>query len=134
MEDPCEWNDLRIENREIVAMLTKRLKQYNDSQTFPLYRVYPENATIANPARLGGFWGPWKNVDIDESQSAMTLELPKMGPKDRIGKRHQKGFNGHHRNRDKDQSENVDAVAMEVDTTSKTKWFIPAMFIGVVLV
>merc|ERR1712083_979073 len=39
-----------------------KLHDYNDSQAFPMFRLYPENATLADPDQFGGFWSPWENA------------------------------------------------------------------------
>ena len=94
-------------------MLTQKLKQYNDSQSFPLYRIYQENATVANPARLGGFWGPWSgDVVIDHSLSADIQALPqKAGP-------------GHRRRRKairKTHAHDNEVLAVNTETTGKSR-------------
>lgn len=116
MSDPCEWIDLRKENREVVDMLTRKLKQYNDTQTFPLYRQYPENATMANPAYLEGFWGPWQNVEIDRSQSVVTKELPKMGPRDRMEQHQNRRKRTGQKRQSHEVSEGIEAVAVRVNS------------------
>jgi len=67
-DDPCEWIDIGPEDSEMVAQLTLKLKEYNDSQAFPLFRVYPENATLADPALFGGFWSPWENTAVENDE------------------------------------------------------------------
>lgn len=59
MDDPCEWTDIRESNMDIYNMLLQKLHDYNNSQSFPLFRVYPENGSLANPDQFGGFWSPW---------------------------------------------------------------------------
>jgi len=58
-KDACEWNDILSSKEDIYEMLLDKLKVYNASQAWPMFREYPENATMANPSQFGGFWSPW---------------------------------------------------------------------------
>lgn len=83
--DPCEWNDIRSSNMDIFEQLIKKLHDYNASQAYPMFRSYPENASLANPNQFGGFWSPWENIDSDSMEliEDEPEELPKMeGPEE----------------------------------------------------
>ncbi|KAH3795498.1 arylsulfatase B-like [Dreissena polymorpha] len=56
-QDPNENNDLSEQEPAIVKTMLDRL-QYYDSTAVPC--LYPENDPLADPARHGGFWGPWQ--------------------------------------------------------------------------
>merc|ERR1711997_404343 len=61
--DPCEWNDISSENKEVYNSLLRKLHDYNSQQAYPMFRLYPENGSLANPDQFGGFWSPWENTD-----------------------------------------------------------------------
>merc|ERR1711997_781683 len=62
--DPCEWNDISSENKEVYNSLLRKLHDYNSEQAYPMFRLYPENGSLANPDQFGGFWSPWENTDV----------------------------------------------------------------------
>jgi len=102
VNDPCEWTDIRESNMDIFEMLVKKLYAYNLTQSYPMFREYPENATLANPNQFGNFWSPWENNGLsqdengDEDQDEITMdgpELPNMeGPDRERGQRPERGF------------------------------------------
>ena len=60
-KDPCEYHDVRADNRAVADMLYERLKYYNSTMVLPLNIRNPAEAALANPAKHGGFWGPWRD-------------------------------------------------------------------------
>eukprot|EP01084_Bolivina_argentea_P274855 468610_1 len=61
VSDPCEYYDLSQNDTQMFEKIYNRLLYYNSTMVTPLSLLYPVNSTAANPANLGGFWGPWIN-------------------------------------------------------------------------
>ncbi|XP_052256156.1 arylsulfatase B-like isoform X1 [Dreissena polymorpha] len=55
-KDPNEYNDLSEQEPVIVKKMLDRL-QYYQSTAVPCR--YPDDDPLADPAKHGGFWGPW---------------------------------------------------------------------------
>lgn len=106
--DPCEYVDVKKENQQIMEQLMRKLHDYNDSQSFPLFREYPENATLANPQQFGGFWSPWQNVenmDNAQNQKQETPEMEQPKDSDRNQNDHQQDYAPEHEQRDRSDRE-----------------------------
>merc|ERR1712176_1028321 len=63
--DPCEYNDVAMDNLDIVMMLKQRLKYYYDTQINYIYddNSDPIPADICAPYNFGGFWESYMKIE-----------------------------------------------------------------------
>ena len=66
LTDPCEYENIAHSNLGVVRKLVIRLMDYQKKAQPPWY---PQRDSLANPALLGGSWGPWISIDGLTSQS-----------------------------------------------------------------
>lgn len=66
LTDPCEYENIAHSNLAVVRNLIIRLLDYQKKALPPWY---PRRDSLANPALLGGSWGPWKASDSYMSQT-----------------------------------------------------------------
>ena len=64
--DPCEYENTAHSNLAVVQNLVIRLLDYQKKARLPPW--YPPRDSLADPALLGGSWGPWKAIDSSMSR------------------------------------------------------------------
>ena len=60
-DDPCEYNDLSMENPNKLNELYQRLLYYNSTMVPALYALNPAQPNQANPDNFDQFWSSWHN-------------------------------------------------------------------------
>ena len=66
LTDPCEYENIAYSNLGVVQNLVIRLLDYQKKARLPPW--YPPRDSLADPALLGGSWGPWKAIDSSMSR------------------------------------------------------------------
>lgn len=59
MNDPCEYQDVSMDNMDVVNQLYDRLMYFNSTQATPLQLINFPVPQESNPANFGGFWTSW---------------------------------------------------------------------------
>lgn len=79
LSDPCEYNNLAHSNLGIVRKLLLKLIKYQKN-ALPVW--FPERDPSANPAALGGYWGPWMSSTSNKVILQKVLNtIPKVSKK-----------------------------------------------------
>lgn len=60
-DDPCEYNNVADENKDIVQQMYQLLVKYNSTQATPLQALNEAVPNESNPINFGGFWTPFRN-------------------------------------------------------------------------